>query len=194
MKMTEFNYDKIESLVRQILIEIGEDPDRQGLIETPKRVAKALAEMTASTRQSEFLDGKMFPTDYPDDGQMVSVNNIPFYSMCEHHMLPFFGTVSVAYLPQGGEIIGLSKIPRLVDYVAQKLNVQENITREVADILMEITHAKGVAVVVDARHMCVEMRGVSKNNSITRTTYFAGAFKEDVQLRNEFLQSIPKVS
>lgn len=192
--MTEFNYEKIESLVRQILVEIGEDPNRQGLVETPKRVAKALEELTSSTRKTDFLDGKMFPTDYPDDGQMVSVNNIPFYSMCEHHLLPFFGKVSVAYLPQGGEIIGLSKIPRLVDHVAQKLNVQENITREVADILMEITNAKGVAVVVDARHMCVEMRGVAKNNSITRTTYFSGAFKEDIQLRHEFLQSIPKVA
>lgn len=188
------NLSRVEELVREILIEIGEDPDRDGLIETPKRVAKALAETTASTRLTEFSEGKMFPTEQEDDDQFVSVNNIPFYSMCEHHMLPFFGQVSVAYLPQGGKIIGLSKIPRLVDYVSKKLNVQENITREVANILMEVTNARGVAVIVDARHMCVEMRGVKKMNSITRTSYYVGEFKENIQLRNEFLQSLPKVN
>lgn len=192
--MTELNLTKIESLVRELLIEIGEDPDRQGLVETPKRVAKALQEMTSSTLKEEFTEGKMFPTETSQASQMVSVNNIPFYSMCEHHMLPFFGSVSVGYLPQDGQIIGLSKIPRLVDYVARRLNVQENITQNVADILMDITNAKGVAVVVDARHMCVEMRGVQKTNSVTRTTYFLGAFNEEPQLRNEFLQSLPKVT
>ncbi|WPJ90017.1 GTP cyclohydrolase I FolE [Facklamia hominis] len=192
--MKEMNLSRVEELVREILIEIGEDPDRDGLIETPKRVAKALAETTASTRLTEFSEGKMFPTEQEDDDQFVSVNNIPFYSMCEHHMLPFFGQVSVAYLPQGGKIIGLSKIPRLVDYVSKKLNVQENITREVANILMEVTNARGVAVIVDARHMCVEMRGVKKMNSITRTSYYVGEFKENIQLRNEFLQSLPKVN
>ncbi|MCI7240617.1 MAG: GTP cyclohydrolase I FolE [Aerococcus suis] len=191
--MNEENLKHIEQLVREILIEIGEDPDREGLIETPKRVAKSLQEITASTTKEEFTEGKMFPTETTGNDQLVSVNNIPFYSMCEHHMLPFFGTVNVGYLPQNGQIIGLSKIPRLVDYVSKKLNVQENITREVADILMEITDAKGVAVVVDARHMCVEMRGVAKNNSVTRTTYFLGAFNEDTQLRTEFLQTLPKV-
>ena len=192
--MKEMNLSRVEELVREILIEIGEDPDRDGLIETPKRVAKALAETTASTRLTEFSEGKMFPTEQEDDDQFVSVNNIPFYSMCEHHMLPFFGQVSVAYLPQGGKIIGLSKIPRLVDYVSKKLNVQENITREVANILMEVTNARGVAVIVDARHMCVEMRGVKKMNSITRSSYYVGEFKENIQLRNEFLQSLPKVN
>ncbi len=192
--MTELNLPKIESLVRELLIEIGEDPDREGLVETPKRVAKALKEMTSSTLKEEFTEGKMFPTQPGQASQTVAVNNIPFYSMCEHHMLPFFGTVNVGYLPQGGQIIGLSKIPRLVDYVARRLNVQENITQNVADILMDITNAKGVAVVVDARHMCVEMRGVQKINSVTRTTYFLGAFNEDAQLRNEFLQSLPKVT
>lgn len=192
--MTELNLTKIEGLVRELLIEIGEDPDRQGLVETPKRVAKALQEMTSSTLKEEFTEGKMFPTETSQASQMVSVNNIPFYSMCEHHMLPFFGSVSVGYLPQDGQIIGLSKIPRLVDYVARRLNVQENITQNVADILMDITNAKGVAVVVDARHMCVEMRGVQKTNSVTRTTYFLGAFNEEPQLRNEFLQSLPKVT
>ncbi|MCR8969027.1 GTP cyclohydrolase I FolE [Facklamia sp. 7083-14-GEN3] len=192
--MKEINLDRIEELVRELLIEIGEDPDREGLIETPKRVAKSLKEITASTRLEKFTEGKMFPTDASPNQQMVAVNNIPFYSMCEHHMLPFFGNVHVGYLPQDGQIIGLSKIPRLVNYAARKLNVQENITREVADVLMEITNAKGVAVVVDARHMCVEMRGVQKVNSITRTNFYLGAFNEDVQLRNEFLQSLPKVN
>ena len=191
--MSEMNLTKIEELVREILIEIGEDPDREGLVETPKRVAKALDFITGSTRLSEFTEGKMFPTEFCEDNEMVSVNNIPFYSMCEHHMLPFFGTVSVAYLPAEGQIIGLSKIPRLVDYVSRKLNVQENITRDVGQILMDITKARGVAVIVDARHMCVEMRGVQKVNSTTRTTFYAGEFKNNAQLRNEFLQSIPRV-
>lgn len=191
--MTELNMERIEALVRELLQEIGEDPDREGLVETPKRVAKALKEITASTTKTEFTEGKMFPTDTSQATQTVSVNNIPFYSMCEHHMLPFFGTVNVGYLPQDGKIIGLSKIPRLVDYVSRKLNVQENITREVAEILMEVTNAQGVAVVVDARHMCVEMRGVAKSNSSTRTTYFLGAFNDNPQLRNEFLNSLPKV-
>lgn len=191
--MTEINIDRLAELVREILVEIGEDPDRDGLRETPKRVAKALQEMTASTRLASFTEGKMFPTATGSGDQVVSVNHIPFYSMCEHHMLPFFGHVHVGYLPQGGQIIGLSKIPRLVNYVSRKLNVQENITREVAEILMEVTQAKGVAVVVDARHMCVEMRGVQKLNSITRTTFFLGEFSQNDSLRKEFLQSLPKV-
>lgn len=191
--MTEMNLQRIEELVKEILIEIGEDPEREGLVETPKRVAKALNEILASTTETEFTEGKMFPTEITQNTQMVSVNEIPFYSMCEHHMLPFFGTVNVGYLPENGKIIGLSKIPRLVNYVSKKLNVQENITREVAEILMTITEAKGVAVVVDARHMCVEMRGVSKLNSTTRTTYFLGEFNDNIQLHNEFLASLPKV-
>lgn len=191
--MKEINLQRIEELVRQLLVEIGEDPEREGLIETPARVAKALRDITASTRLEEFTEGKMFPTEISSNQQMVSVNNIPFYSLCEHHMLPFFGQVHVGYLPQEGQIIGLSKIPRLVNYASRRLNVQENITREVAEVLSQITGAKGVAVVVDARHMCVEMRGVQKLNSITRTTYYLGSFNQDLQLRNEFLQSLPKV-
>lgn len=191
--MTEINLDRIASLVKEILEEIGEDPQREGLIETPMRVAKSLKELTASTQLDQFNEGKMFPTEVTTNQQLVSVNNIPFYSMCEHHMLPFFGQVHVGYLPQNGQIIGLSKIPRLVNYVSRKLNVQENITRDVAEILMGITNAKGVAVVVDARHMCVEMRGVQKVNSITRTHYYLGEFNDNLQTRNEFLQSLPKV-
>lgn len=191
--MKEINLQRIEELVRQLLVEIGEDPEREGLIETPARVAKALRDITASTRLEEFTEGKMFPTEISSNQQMVSVNNIPFYSLCEHHMLPFFGQIHVGYLPQEGQIIGLSKIPRLVNYASRRLNVQENITREVAEVLSQITGAKGVAVVVDARHMCVEMRGVQKLNSITRTTYYLGSFNQDLQLRNEFLQSLPKV-
>lgn len=191
--MKDINLDKIAAHVKEILAELGEDPERDGLVETPMRVAKALKEITSSTTLTEFTQGKMFPTEECSTQQMVSVNHIPFYSMCEHHMLPFFGHVSVGYLPQNGQIIGLSKIPRLVDYVSHKLNVQENITRQVGDILMEITGARGVAVVVDARHMCVEMRGVAKANSMTRTTYFLGDFDTDVQLRNEFLQSIARI-
>lgn len=121
---------------------------------------------------------------------MVMVHDMTFYSMCEHHMLPFFGSVHVAYLPKDGQIIGLSKIPRLVDFVSRKLSVQEEVTRDVATIMNEILDPYGVAVIVDARHMCMEMRGIKEVNSITRTTQFTGLFKEDPQLRNEFLQSI----
>lgn len=189
--MTQHDNKKIEEHVRQILIEIGEDPDREGLVETPKRVAKALREMLSSTTKEEFTEYKMFPTETSPHTEMVTVNNITFYSMCEHHMLPFFGKVHVAYIPKGGQIIGLSKIPRLVNYASRKLNVQENITREVAETLFEVAGAAGVGVVVDARHMCVEMRGVSKPEGVTRTTYFLGDFEDDPSLRREFLQTLP---
>ncbi|MCP9312842.1 GTP cyclohydrolase I FolE [Liquorilactobacillus satsumensis] len=178
----------IEQAVTELLQAIGDDPQRAGIKETPQRVAKMYQEIFSSQKQSEFQDYKIFATPKKDNSQMVLVKNIPFYSMCEHHMLPFFGQAHVAYIPRNGKIIGLSKIPRLVDFVAHKLSLQEKITSDVAETLTDILDPLGVAVVVDARHMCIEMRGVKKSNSTTRTTYFTGNFDTDNQLRAEFLR------
>jgi GTP cyclohydrolase I len=181
---------KIEEAVTAILTEVGDDPTREGLIETPRRVAQMYEEILSSQGQDEFTDYKIFNTDQSQHSQMILMNDIPFYSMCEHHMLPFFGTVQVAYIPDQGKIIGLSKIPRLVDFVSKRLSVQENITRDIALTLENILAPQGVAVVVDARHMCVEMRGVRKNNSSTRTAFYSGRFDTDPQMRAEFLQTL----
>lgn len=182
--------ERIEAAVREILLAVGEDPDREGLLETPKRVAKMYAEILSSMEEKEFTNYKLFESDTAQNAQMVSVNDIPFFSMCEHHLLPFFGTAHVAYIPKNGRIIGLSKIPRLVDYVSHRLNLQERITKDIADTLEDILEPYGVAVVIDARHMCVEMRGVKKTQSVTRTSFFTGEFDRDRDLRNEFLQTV----
>ena len=189
--MKTFNNEQILKLqtgVTDLLAAIGDDPDRSGVIETPERVVKAHAEIFAHTGETQFSDYKLFDTT--QDADMVVVEGIPFYSMCEHHMLPFFGKAHVAYIPDGGRIIGLSKIPRLVNYVSRKLSVQENITHDIADILTNILKPKGVAVLVEGRHMCVEMRGVKKVNSLTKTSYFLGEFKENSEKRMEFLESL----
>lgn len=188
--MEKTKQERIEAAVREILSAVGEDPNREGLLETPKRVAKMYDEILASTTEKEFTNYKLFESETAQNAQMVSVNDIPFYSMCEHHMLPFFGKVHVAYIPKAGRIIGLSKIPRLVDHVSRQLNLQERITKDIADTLEDILDPYGVAVVVDARHMCVEMRGVKKTNSVTRTTFFTGEFDRDRDLRKEFLQTV----
>lgn len=181
---------RIEAAIQEILLAVGENPEREGLVETPSRVAKMYAEILSSQRINNFKEYKLFKIDPSKTDSTVLVKDIPFYSMCEHHMLPFFGKVHVAYIPRDGNIIGLSKIPRLVDYASRKLSVQENITRDVAEILEEILKPKGVAVVVEARHMCVEMRGVKKESSLTRTTYFLGDFDKDDEKRMEFLKSL----
>jgi len=188
--MHKMDTAKIEDAVNEILLATGDDPARAGLIETPKRVAKMYEEILSSQTKDSFDDYKVFDTEVTNNSQMVLVNDITFYSMCEHHMLPFFGKVHVAYIPQNGKIIGLSKIPRLVDFVSRKLSVQENITRDIALTLEEILDPKGVAVVVDARHMCVEMRGVRKPETITRTSFYSGSFDKDQSLRSEFLQTL----
>lgn len=190
--MTNDVMTSMQDSVRNIIKLTGDDPDREGLLETPERVAKMYQEILSSQGQTEFKDYKIFTTDQMSNSQMVLINDIPFYSMCEHHMLPFFGNVHVAYIPDGGRIIGLSKIPRLVDFVSKKLSVQENITRDIALILEDILAPRGVAVVVDARHMCVEMRGVRKGNCSTRTSFYSGRFDEDAQMRYEFLQTLNK--
>ncbi|ALB29372.1 GTP cyclohydrolase [Companilactobacillus heilongjiangensis] len=180
----------IEESVRNIIKLTGDNPEREGLLETPKRVARMYQEILSSQGKKKFEEYKIFTANTTNNSQMILINDIPFYSMCEHHMLPFFGTAHVAYIPNNGKIIGLSKIPRLVDFVSRKLNVQENITRDVALILDEILNPKGVAVVLDARHMCVEMRGIKKGNCVTRTSFYSGKFDKYPQMRYEFLQNL----
>lgn len=181
---------RIETAVREILLAVGENPEREGLLETPTRAAKMYAEILSSQRKTRFDEYKNFKIEQAETDQMVLVKDIEFYSMCEHHMLPFFGKVHVAYLPQNGNIIGLSKIPRLVDFVSKRLSVQENITRDIAEILQEILQPKGIAVLVEARHMCVEMRGVKKAKSNTTTSFYLGEFDENSSKREEFLSCL----
>lgn len=198
MKKNKNNLDKetklknIENAVREILINIGEDVNRKGLIETPKRVAKMYEEILSTKKGDDFENYKLFDVDLGDSQEMVLVKEIPFFSMCEHHILPFFGKVHVAYIPRDNKVIGLSKIPRLVEFVSRKLSVQEEITVNVAKKLIEILNPLGVAVVVEARHMCVEMRGINKIGSITRTSFYSGEFKENTDRKREFLDGIRK--
>ncbi len=179
---------KTEDAVRVILESIGEDPDRQGLERTPHRVAKMYQEVTSGYGQSarEVVNGAIYDVAYDE---MVVVTNIEFYSMCEHHLLPFYGVAHVAYLPEG-KVIGLSKIPRIVEMFARRLQVQENMTRQIADTLQEILHPQGVGVVVEGRHMCMMMRGVQKDQAKMITSTLVGAFREDEKTRDEFLQLI----
>ena len=180
----------IENAVREILINIGENVDREGLIETPKRVAKMYEEILSTKNINDFDNYKLFEVDLDNSQEMILIKDIPFFSMCEHHMLPFFGKVHVAYIPRENKVIGLSKIPRLVEFVSRKLSVQEEITVNVAKKLIEILNPLGVAVVVEARHMCIEMRGINKVGSVTRTSFYSGEFKENVGRKKEFLDGI----
>ena len=182
-------YDpEFESLIRQILIRIGEDPDREGLRRTPLRVAKAYDFLTSgyATTVEEVVNNAIF-TDGCDE--MVIVRDIEFYSMCEHHMIPFFGRVHVGYLPQG-KVIGLSKIARIVDVFARRLQIQERMTNQIADAMMEILEPMGVGVVVEASHLCMMMRGVQKQNSSTITSAMRGLFRKDARTRSEFMNLI----
>ena len=182
--------ENIENAVRKILINIGEDINREGLIETPKRVAKMYEEILSTKNINDFDNYKLFEVDLDNSQEMILIKDIPFFSMCEHHMLPFFGKVHVAYIPRENKVIGLSKIPRLVEFVSRKLSVQEEITVNVAKKLIEILNPLGVAVVIEARHMCIEMRGVNKIGSVTRTSFYSGEFKENVDRKKEFLDGI----
>lgn len=168
----------------EILKLIGEDPKREGLVKTPERVAKALQFLTQGYSQSpeEILRGAMFQEDYR---QMVIVRDIEFYSMCEHHMLPFFGKVHIGYIPNG-YITGLSKLPRVVDVFARRLQVQERLTTEIKECIQNTLNPLGVIVVIEAEHMCMQMRGVQKQHSLTTTSDFTGAFKE-AKTREEFM-------
>ena len=172
-----------------ILSLIGEDPAREGLVKTPERVAKAMQFLTQGYEQSpeDILRGAMFREDYK---QMVIVRDIDFYSMCEHHMLPFFGKVHIGYIPNG-YITGLSKLPRVVDVFARRLQVQERLTTEIKECIQNTLNPLGVIVVVEAEHMCMQMRGVEKQHSLTTTSDFTGAFKE-AKTREEFMLHIAR--
>jgi GTP cyclohydrolase I len=184
------NFEKTKSLVRELLVEMGEDPQRQGLLNTPKRVAKAYEFLTSGYNMDieKVLNNAVFDEKYDE---MVVVKNIDFYSLCEHHMLPFFGKVHVAYVPNG-RIVGLSKIPRIVEVFARRLQVQERMTQEIADTIEKYLQPKGVAVVSEAFHMCMMMRGVEKQNSSATSSAVHGLFKEDARTRTEFLTLISK--
>ena len=179
--------DRLATLSRQILTELGEDADRDGLQETPVRVAKALQALTRGYHQDPkaVLRAATFEDDY---SQMVIVKDIEFYSLCEHHMLPFFGKVHIAYIPNG-HITGLSKLARIVDIFSRRLQVQERLTRQIKDCIEEALHPLGVMVVIEARHLCMQMRGVQKQNAITTTSDFCGAFERQ-STRSEFLELI----
>lgn len=176
----------LEPLVREMLSKLGEDPDREGLARTPHRVAKSMEFLTSGYRANldDVLNEAVF--NEPGADEMVVVRDIEVYSMCEHHMLPFFGKAHVAYLP-AGKIVGLSKMPRIVDVFARRLQVQERLTIQVAQALEEILSPKGVGVVIEARHLCMMMRGVGKQNSSATTSCMLGHFKTDGKTRSEFL-------
>ena len=186
--MSDQSLGQMEHLVKGILSAIGEDPQREGLARTPHRVAKAYQFLTKGYRQDvqEILNGAIFSEKY---SEMVLVKDIDFYSMCEHHMLPFFGKAHVAYIPNG-KIVGLSKIPRIVDVFARRLQVQERLTQQIADTLYQALQPDGVGVVLEARHMCMMMRGVEKQNSLATTSAMLGVFRDDVKTRQEFLDII----
>ncbi len=188
--MTEVNRTQIEDAVRLILEAIGEDPNREGLLDTPKRVAKMYEEVFSGLND----DPKhYFETIFSEDHEeLVLVKDIPFYSMCEHHLVPFFGKAHVAYLPRNGRVTGLSKLARAVEAVAKRPQLQERITSTIANAIMEKLEPQGVMVVVEAEHMCMTMRGVKKPGSITVTTAVRGLFKENAEARSEVLALIKK--
>lgn len=178
----------MDHLYRGILESLGEDPTREGLVDTPKRAAKAMLDLTIGYRQDldTLINNAIFETD---NDEMVIVRDIEFYSLCEHHLLPFVGTAHVGYIPNG-KIIGLSKVARIVDLFARRLQVQENLTHQVATALMEGLEPLGVGVVMEARHMCMMMRGVGKQRSSMTTSAMLGMFRNDVRTRTEFLELI----
>jgi GTP cyclohydrolase I len=185
----------IERAVREILLEIGEDPDREGLLRTPERMHKMWLELTCGYRvdPDRLINGAVFDVGY---SEMVVIKGIPFYSLCEHHMLPFLGTASVGYLPRG-RVIGLSKIPRIVEMYARRLQVQERMTQQIADFLQSRLNPYGVGVVIEAEHLCLAMRGVQKGGATMVTSSVLGAFRTTKETRDEFMshleRAIPRV-
>jgi len=178
----------MEDLIRQLLEELGEDPDREGLLRTPLRVAKAMKFLTSGYAADidQVLNNALFSVDY---SEMVIVRDIDFYSLCEHHLLPFFGKCHIAYLPHK-KVIGLSKIPRLVDVFARRLQIQERMTNQIAETIKEKIDPLGVAVVVEGTHLCMSMRGVEKQNSFAVTSAMLGGFRDNARTRMEFLELI----
>ena len=183
---------KIEQLTKELLSEIGENVDREGLLKTPKRVAKAWEFFSNGYTQNinEIINDAIFSEEADD---MVIVRDVEFFSLCEHHLLPFFGKAHVGYIPNG-KVIGLSKIPRIIDMYARRLQVQERLTHQIADSIKDVLEPKGVAVVMEGRHMCMQMRGVEKQNSFASTSAMFGKFKNSVETRSEFLSIINRRS
>ena len=178
----------LQTLIERILHAVGEDPKREGLLKTPERVEKSLKFLTSGygIDINKLMNGAIYNENY---NEMVIVKDIDIYSLCEHHMLPFFGKCHVAYLPKG-KIIGLSKVPRLIDAYSRRLQVQERLTTEIAQCIQNIVKPDGVAVVIDAIHLCMSMRGVEKQNSYTTTSSMLGCFKDDARTRSEFLSLV----
>ena len=172
----------------EIIKSIGEDPTREGLRNTPERAAKAMRFLTQGYQQdlNEIINDAIFKSDM---SEMVIIKDIELYSICEHHLLPFIGRCHAAYIPDG-KIIGLSKIPRIVDYFARRLQIQEQLTKEIAECIIEVTGAKGVGLIIEAKHLCMMMRGVQKQNSVMKTSMILGSFREDSRTRMEFLELI----
>ena len=182
--------DKIEVITKQLLEEIGEDPNREGLIKTPSRVSKAWSFFSKGYKQdlNRIINDAIFEEDAKD---MVIVRDIEFFSLCEHHLIPFFGKAHVGYIPNG-KVIGLSKIPRIIDMFSRRLQVQERLTHQIADAINSVLITKGVAVVMEGRHMCMQMRGVEKQNSFTSTSAMSGQFRKSAETRSEFLSIISR--
>ena len=180
--------DKIENLTKQLIEEIGEDPSREGLLKTPSRVSKAWSFFSGGYNQDldKIINNAVFNEDAT---YMVVVRDVEFFSLCEHHLIPFFGRAHVAYLPNG-KVIGLSKIPRIIDMFSRRLQVQERLTRQIAETVKEILDPIGVAVIMEGQHMCMQMRGVEKQNSLTTTSSMLGKFRESDRTRSEFLSII----
>jgi len=185
-----FDPDELPAVVGRLLEELGEDTTREGLVDTPRRVAESLRHLTEGygLDPAEIVGDALFNEDYDD---MVVVRGVNFFSLCEHHLLPFFGQVHVAYLPKG-KVVGLSKVPRVVDAFAHRLQLQERLTRQIAEALNEVLEPNGVAVVIEARHLCMEMRGVEKQDSNTLTSCMLGTFRDDARTRTEFFELIRK--
>jgi len=180
--------DRLEEMYRQILQGVGEDPEREGLLQTPERAAKALQYLTRGYQQSvdEVVNNAIFESD---NDEMIMVKDIELYSLCEHHLLPFIGKCHVAYIPTG-KVIGLSKIARIVDMYARRLQIQENLTKQIAETLMQTIAPAGVGVIIEARHLCMMMRGVEKQNSRLTTSMMLGTFRDHDRTRSEFLRLV----
>jgi len=183
------NKERIAELVKELIIEIGEDPTREGLIDTPRRVAKSFEFLYQGYSQDidAVINNAKFTIEHDD---MVVIKDIELYSMCEHHMLPFFGKCHVGYIPKSGKVLGVSKIARIVDFYSRRLQIQENLTKQVSDAIMTSIDALGVGVVIEAKHLCMMMRGVEKQNSMMTTSSMLGSFRTKESTRNEFLSLI----
>ncbi len=182
--------ETMQELYRHLLVSVGEDPDREGLRKTPERAAKAFRFLTKGYKEDipSLINDALFESD---TRELIVVKNIELYSMCEHHLLPFIGKCHVGYIPQG-KVIGLSKIPRIVDAFARRLQIQENLTKQIADTVQKYTSAIGVGVVIEAQHLCLMMRGVEKQNSVMTTSCVLGELHDDAETRQEFLQLISR--